>query len=419
MKKLFLGVLVIYAIYAVLITSYLVVVDTPLPSQYIGTEADPTMFMSEEQVILSAELSKWRNIIYFIHTPFEWIVYLFIIVFGISQLFARWSEQLVKVRFLQTSLYVVLLASLSFIFSYPFKYLSYSISKQYGISIQPFHSWMRDQLIDFWVGALLLLIVVYVIWLLIGKSPKKWWFYTWLLSIPFTLFLMFLQPVVIDPLYNDIYPMKDKELEREVLQLAEQASIPADRVYEVKMSDKTNALNAYVNGLGSNLRIVLWDTTLERLTKDEVLFIMAHEMGHYDLHHLRQLLLGTIALSFIGLFLVGKLYHRFINQYGHRIGLKQNDLAAIPVILFIVSVLSFASTPMTNMVSRTYEYQADRYAIHLTNDIDSAVTTFQRLSAEGLSDVNPPTIVKLFRYTHPPMVERITELRRVYELKNR
>ncbi|RXI98335.1 M48 family peptidase [Anaerobacillus alkaliphilus] len=415
MKKFFLGVLIIYAVYAVLISSYLVLVETPLPAQYIGTEADPQMFMSEEQLVLSSELSKWRNVIYFIHTPFEWMIYLFVLLFGLSQLFARWSEKVVKYHLFQTGLYVILLSCVSFILSYPFKYLSYSISKQYGISIQTFHSWMKDQFISFWVGAILLIIVVHVIWFLINKSPKRWWFYTWLLSIPFTLFLMFLQPVVIDPLYNDFYPIQDKELEIAVLQMAEQADIPADRVYEVKMSDKTNALNAYVNGIGKNLRIVLWDTTLERLTQDEVLFIMAHEMGHYDLHHLRQLLLGTIALSFIGLFIVGKLYHVTIRKYGNKMNLKHHDLAAIPIILLILSLLSFAASPMSNMVSRAYEYQADRYAIELTNDIESAVSTFQRLSSEGLSDVNPPAIVKFFRYTHPPMVERITQLRKYYE----
>src|SRR5690606_39597744 len=92
---------------------------------------------------------------------------------------------------------------------------------------------------------------------------------------------MFVQPVIIDPLYNDFFPLTNKELETKILELASRADIPADHVFEVNMSEKTNALNAYVNGIGSNSRIVLWDTTLERLSEDEILFIMAHEMGHY------------------------------------------------------------------------------------------------------------------------------------------
>ena len=415
MKKVFFGVVIIYALYAVAISTYLFTVETPLPEQYIGTEADPQTFMDEEQLLLSQEFSKWRNVLYFVHTPFEWIIYLFVLCFGLSQIFARWSEAKLKFRFLQTGLYVILLSSISWLVSFPIKYFSYSLSKDFGISIQPFHNWMRDQLISFWVGAIILTIIAYVIMLLISKSPKKWWFYTWLLSIPFTLFLIFIQPVVIDPLYHDFYPIKDKELETEILQLANKADIPADRVYEVTMSDKTNSLNAYVTGIGSNLRIVLWDTTLEKLTKEEVLFVMAHEMGHYDLNHLQLLLLSSIVASFIALYITSKLYRLTINNLGKYLNIKKADLAALPIILLIFSLLSFVSSPFSNAISRAYEYQSDRYAIELTEDADAAVSTFHKLSVEGLADVNPPTIVKILRYTHPPMVDRITHIRQYSE----
>ncbi|OIJ10217.1 peptidase M48 [Anaerobacillus arseniciselenatis] len=415
MKKVFFGVVIIYALYAVAISTYLFTVDTPLPEHYIGTEADPQTFMDEEQLMLSQEFSKWRNVLYFVHTPFEWMIYLFVLCFGLSRIFARWSEAKLKFRFLQTAIYVILLSSFSWLVSFPIKYFSYSISKDFGISIQPFHNWMRDQLVSFWVGAIILTIIAYVIMLLISKSPKKWWFYTWLLSIPFTLFLMFIQPVVVDPLYHDFYPIKDKELETEILQLANKADIPADRVYEVTMSDKTNSLNAYVTGIGSNLRIVLWDTTLEKLTKDEVLFVMAHEMGHYDLKHLQLLLLGSIVASFVALYITSKLYSVTINNLGKYLNIKKADLAALPIILLIFSLLSFVSSPFSNAISRAYEYQSDRYAIDLTEDADAAVSTFHKLSVEGLADVNPPTIVKILRYTHPPMVDRITHIRQYSE----
>lgn len=98
--------------------------------------------------------------------------------------------------------------------------------------------------------------------------------------------MMYIQPVVIDPLYNEFYPLKDKELEAKILSLADQADIPSEHVFEVNMSEKTNALNAYVTGIGENSRIVLWDTTLNSLTDEEILFIMAHEMGHYVEKHI-------------------------------------------------------------------------------------------------------------------------------------
>src|SRR5699024_8934028 len=125
-------------------------------------------------------------------------------------------------------------------------------------------------------------------------------------------FMMFIQPVVIAPLYNDFYPLKDKELEEKILNLADEADIPADHVFEVNMSEKTNALNAYVTGIGSNSRIVLWDTTLERLSDREILFIMAHEMAHYVEKHIYFGMAGYLLLSFIGLWLTAKMMNHYV-----------------------------------------------------------------------------------------------------------
>lgn len=97
---------------------------------------------------------------------------------------------------------------------------------------------MKDELIDFWINYLTMFIIVTVLYWLMKKSTKRWWFYGWLLSVPFTLFMMFLQPVVIDPLYNDFYPLKDKQLEAKILDLASKAKIPAEHVFEVNMSKK-------------------------------------------------------------------------------------------------------------------------------------------------------------------------------------
>ncbi|WNF35829.1 M48 family metallopeptidase [Bacillaceae bacterium IKA-2] len=415
MRKLFFAVLFIYVLYAIAISTYLFTIETSLPEHFVGTEADPETFMEEEQLILAKDFSKWRNVIYFIDTPFEWLIYLFVLIFGLSHLFSQWSKQLVRYRFVYTGLYVILLASFSWIATFPLSYFSYSISTKFGISVQSFESWMKDQLISFWIGAIILTVIAYVIMLLVSKSPKKWWLYTWLLSIPFTIFLMFIQPVVIDPLYHDFYPIQDKLLEQDILRLAQEADIPADRVYEVKMSDKTNGLNAYVTGIGANLRIVLWDTTLMSLKREEVLFVMAHEMGHYHLNHLPLLLLGSLLASFVGLYITSKLYTLTINNLGSNLALKRNDLAALPIILLIFSLLSFVASPVSNLISRTYEYESDRYALGLTNDADAAIATFHKLSVEGLADFNPPTFIKILRFTHPPMVERITHIREYSE----
>ena len=401
-----------FILYAVLISWYLFVgADTSIPTQFQGTEADPSVFMSERQLELSHDFSRIKQWLYFLSIPFEWMIYLVVLGIGLSKWFRNRASEVTRFSFVHNVIYVVLLSLIAFLMSLPIDYYSYTVSLDYQISVQPFSDWMRDKVISFWINTLFLFVIVQALYWLMNKSAKRWWFYGWLLSVPFTLFIYFIQPIWIDPLYNDFYRLEDKVLEDKILALADKADISADRVYEVDMSEKTNALNAYVNGIGSNLRIVLWDTTLQKLSDQEVLFVMAHEMGHFVKHHLYWNLIGSIVSSFFGLWIGSKLFVAMIRRWGHHWGIeKPTDIASLPVLLLVFSVLSFVASPVENAVSRNAEHSADEYAIEMTQDSDAAVGSFQQLAVSGLSEVNPPLLVKLFLYGHPTMLERITFL---------
>ena len=149
-----------------------------------------------------------------------------LLLFGISKAFENWAVTSSKYKWLQNAIYLIWLSFLSFIATLPISYLSYSLAKSYHISTQTIASWMKDEFIDFWLNYGTMLLLVSVLYWLMKKSTKRWWLYAWFLSIPFTLFIMFIQPIVIDPLYNDFYPLKDKQLEAEILELADKANIP-------------------------------------------------------------------------------------------------------------------------------------------------------------------------------------------------
>lgn len=385
--------------------------DTRLPFEYQGTMADPATFLNSRELMLSEEFSRIRNLLFFLATPFKWLFYLFILLLGLSLIFKNWAVSSAKYKWLQTPIYLIWLSVFSFIASFPLSYIGYSLSKSYHISTQSFASWMKDELIDFWIGYGSLLITISVLYWLIKKSAKRWWLYAWLLSVPFTLFVVFLQPVIIDPLYNDFYPLKNKELEAEILKIADRADIPADHVFEVNMSEKTNSMNAYVNGIGANARIVLWDTTLNKLSEDQILFIMAHEMAHYVEKHIYFNILQSLLFSLLGLYLAAKLMNGCINRFGPALKIPSiQDISSLPLLLLLLSMLTFVSDPLSNVISRYQETRADRYAIEMTRDAEAGITSFQELTRSGLSQVNPPFLVKFFRYSHPTMLERISTL---------
>lgn len=411
-RKIGFYAVVAYVLYGLFFYWYLFQYTSPtLPFEYQGSQADPSTFLNSRELLLSEEYSRVRNFLFFISTPFEWLLYLFILLFGFSKVFKKWGETSAKHKPLQTAIYLFWLNITAFILTFPLSYISYSLSKTYHISTQSFPSWMKDQLIDFWVNFVIVYLVVVVLYWLMRKSQKRWWLYAWFLSIPFTLFLTFIQPVVIDPLYNDFTPLKDKELETEILKLASASNIPADHVFEVNMSDKTSALNAYVTGIGSNARIVLWDTSLKELENEEILFVMAHEMAHYVEKHIYIGIGISLFFSLFGLYFVYKLMHWIMNRWGAALKIsKIEDIQSFPLVLLLISMLLFAVNPLTNLISRYEENRADNYAIQLTDNPEAGIVTFQKLAKTGLSEVNPPLLVKIFRYSHPTMLERISKL---------
>lgn len=411
-KKYGITALLLFGVYALVMYIYIFHSNSGgIPESLKGTVADPQSFMSEQELYLSVEYSKIKNFLFFVATPFEWLVYLFVLITGLSQAFEKWIPFQNKWAIVQNAVYLFLLSLFIFIVFFPLDYYRYTLGKSYGISTQVFASWMRDNIIGFWVDFGTTVVIVTVLYWLIKKSPKKWWLYAWLLMVPYSIFLMFIQPVVIDPLYNDFYPLTNKELETKILTLAEQANIPTEHVYEVNMAEKTNALNAYVTGIGSNSRIVLWDTTLNRLSESEILFIMAHEMGHYVEKHIYFGIAGYILSSLFGLWLTAKIMPWIISRFGRNLKIRRiNAIHSLPLFLLITSFLLFASSPLSNYISRYQEARADQYAIELVADPSAAVRAFQELTKAGLNEVNPPLLVKWFRYTHPTMLERINKV---------
>ncbi len=403
---------IIYLLYIASMYGYLFFfADTSISGALKGTAADPQTFLNARELVLSEEYSTIRNFIFFINTPLEWLIYFFILLFGISRGLEKWSASISRWKLVQTGIYLLFLMLLTYVVTFPIQYISYTLSRTYNINTQTFNAWMRDEVISFWVNYGLMFIIVAVLYWVMKKSSKRWWLYAWLLSVPFSFFLIFVQPVLIDPLYNDFYPLKNKELESKILAMADQANIPAEHVYEVNKSEETNSLNAYVTGVGSNSRIVLWDTTLNRLQDDEILFIMAHEMDHYVEKHIYIGIAGYLLLTLVGLWLISRLMSWIVRRWGSILKLNAVDrISSLPLFLLLTSLLLFASSPLTNYVSRYQETRADRYAIEMTNNKEAAISAFQELTKAGLSQVNPPLLVKWLRYSHPSMLERISTI---------
>jgi Zn-dependent protease with chaperone function len=220
--------------------------------------------------------------------------------------------------------------------------------------------------------------------------------------------VLVITPVWVDPLFNRYLPMQDKALEARILTLAERAGIHGSRVYQVNKSVDTKAVNAYVTGVGATKRIVLWDTILGKLEPDQVLFVTAHEMGHFVLRHTLAFVLGAAMLTTMSLYLVHRVAGRLIARFSGRFGFHQlSDVASFPLLLLLGSVVSLVVTPAVLAFNRYQEREADRFALEITRGNRAAATTFVRLQQENLTVPRPGPLYQLWRGSHPSLGNRV------------
>lgn len=287
-------------------------------------------------------------------------------------------------------------------------YASYLRPHAYGLSNQTLQKWATDSALGLLIAILFGALFLWIPYLLLRRSPRRWWIHTGALVAPFLFFVMLVQPVFIAPLFNDFGPMKDKELEARILALAERAGIEGGRVFEVEKSVDTKTVNAYVTGFLGTKRIVLWDTLLEKLDDDEVLFVMGHEMGHYVLGHVVRMVLLISALAFAALFVIHRVSGSLIARHRERFGFDNlADIASLPLLVLLVNAMTLAVTPAILAYSRHNEHESDRFGLEITRDNHAAATAFVKLQVENLANPRPGWLFKFWRGSHPPIGERV------------
>jgi STE24 endopeptidase len=251
----------------------------------------------------------------------------------------------------------------------------------------------------------------------VRRSPRRWWFHFWLISLPIMLFLSFVEPFVLEPMFFQFAPLsqKDPALVAQIEKVAERAgvSIPPERMYWMKASEKTPTMNAYVSGLGASKRVVVWDTNIAKETTPEIVSDVGHEMGHYVLGHVWKGLLFEAAVFFVLLYLGFRSIGWMLGRWGAgwRIhGL--DDWASLPTLLLLLSVFSFLSDPISNAYSRHIEHQADIYGLEVTHGVipnagQAAADSFQVEGETSLDDPDPNPVNVFLFYDHPPISDRV------------
>lgn len=355
--------------------------------------------------------------LYFIRFACTIAVLILLLGLRVAPRLRNWAESVARDRFMQALIFVPAFLVTFDALMLPVNVAGHCVQRQFGQSIQGWGSWLWDEAKGDVLVATAGVFVAWLVYAFIRRSPKHWWFYGWLGMLPVIAFSEFVSPLLIDPLFFHFTPLRDsrpdlvKQIERVVARSGQH--IPENRIFLMDASRKVKSLNAVMTGIGSSARVVVWDTTVARLTTPEILVIFGHELGHYVLRHTVQDLVFSMALlllvSWVGFHAARWAVRRFGDAWALR-GVE--DWASLPLLFLLLFLLGFARMPVQNAFDRHLEHQADQYGLEVVHGIvpnssEVAVESFKILAEAGLAEPSPSSFAKLWFYNHPPLDERI------------
>ncbi len=308
---------------------------------------------------------------------------------------------------LAVAIYVALLVVVFELLTLPLGYYAGFLREHaFGLSTQSRAAWLVDRAKSGLITLALAVPLGSLLAVLWRRYPGRWVLPAWGLGATAMILLVALAPVVIDPLFNTVRPLRDPDLSRRVVALAGRAGIPVDQVYEIDASRRTRKGNAYFTGLGHTKRIVLYDTLFTATGPEEVELVVAHEIGHWKRAHIWK----GIGLSLLGMGIALWCGARVLEWAVRRGGFHlagPADVAGVPLFLLVIVVLNLVSLPIQNGISRTFEREADRTSLELTGNPAAFIRSEVQLARSNLADLTPPPAVVWLLYTHPPVVDRI------------
>ena len=244
---------------------------------------------------------------------------------------------------------------------------------------------------------------------LMERAGEFWWVWAWLLWLAVMFIMTWAYPAFIAPLFNKFSPLKDEVLKTRIEALLTRCGFKSQGVFVVDNSRRSSHGNAYFTGIGNNKRIVFFDTLLDRLAHQEVEAVLAHELGHFSLKHVRKRLLTSIATTFVALAALGWLTHN--SAFYTALGVSTPSTHAA-LLLFVMAApfFTFFITPLSSLWSRRHEFEADRFATEHANASELAAALV-KLYRDNANTLTPDPVYVAFHYSHPPALERISRLK--------
>lgn len=299
------------------------------------------------------------------------------------------------------------------IISIPFSiYSTFVIEEKYGFNRTTIKTFILD-ILKGWLLTIILGGAIFSIILWFFNKAGSWaWLYCWSVMVVFQLLLTFIAPIVIMPLFNKFFPLEDGDLKTTIENYSKSQGFKMKGVFKMDASKRSTKSNAFFTGFGKFRRIVLFDTLINKHTVDELVSILAHEMGHYKKKHI----LKSILISIITTGLMFFILSLFINNPGLFSAFKMQHTsiyASLFFFAFLYTPINMVISIFGNIYSRRYEYEADTYAVATYEKPESMISALKKMTVDNLSNLTPHPLKIFINYSHPPVLERIQTIRKI------
>lgn len=384
--------------------------------------SENTVYRSEAEFSRALSYSNTRERLAVAGMVWNAALSLGILVSGVSGGLRSFAARHSPARLGPVMLFTALLSGLTFVVSLPFSYFGgFVIEHRYNLSNQRRRAWFFEQVKGLAVGIILGGVLLQGVYSIIRRYPRRWWAILASMTVPLSILMVNLAPVVLLPLFNTFTPLKNRSLAGRIKKLAAQQGVHVSDVLQMDMSKQTKKANAMFTGIGNTKRIILGDTLLEEFTDDEIEVVLAHELGHQVHHDIWKLIALSAPATVVGLYVAHRLSPAALARFGKRWGLNVElglaDVATMPLLGLLAGGTMQAITPIVNGITRTcIERPADRYALDLTGKREAFISAMEKLGRMNLSNPRPSALVKYLFHDHPTLQERI-DFARYYQFK--
>ena len=366
---------------------------------------DGNKITSDERDLRAKKYSRTHQILSLTGSIIFFAVLIILIFTGLSKEIENIAFNYTSNNYLALLIFLGIIGVGQGLINFPLDFYSgYILEHKYDLSNQTITGYFKEKLKGFVLGLFIGIPLMFAFYYILSNSGEMWWLVLGIVMFTFSILLGRIAPTVIMPLFYKFVPVENEDIKNRLLELCKKTGVKVQGIFTFDMSKNTKKANAAFTGMGKSRRIILGDTLMNNFSVSEIETVFAHEVGHYTKRHILKMMTVSTLVTFLGLFITAKLYEASLGYFGFT---SINEIAALPLLFLYLSLYGLVTTPISNIQSRMYEWEADTFALETTKDKVSFVSAMEKLAEQNLADKTPNKVIEFLFHSHPSLEKRI------------